>query len=82
MATEEQIRELAFSIWEQEGHPIGKDIEHYFRAKQILEAQEAASVIEIAPKPPTIELAPQTPPVELAPPSERKKRSSTRRKKR
>jgi len=43
MVTEEQIRELAYSIWEQEGRPEGKDQEHYFRAKQILKEQEAAS---------------------------------------
>jgi len=80
MATEEQIRELALAIWEQEGRPEGKHVEHYFRAKQILEAQEAARVIEIAPKPPVIELAPQKPPVELASPPRRKKRRSTRHK--
>jgi starch phosphorylase len=43
MVTEEQIRELAYSIWEQEGRPEGKDQEYYFRAKQMLEEQEAAS---------------------------------------
>ena len=80
MATEEQIRELAFAIWEQEGRPEGKHVEHYFRAKQILEAQEASRVTEIAPKPPVIELAPQKPPVELASPPRRKKRRSTRHK--
>lgn len=41
MFTEEQIRELAHSIWEQEGRPNGKDIEHYFRAKKILEERES-----------------------------------------
>jgi hypothetical protein len=37
MVTEQQIKELAFAIWEEEGRPEGKDLEHYFRAKQILE---------------------------------------------
>ena len=41
MATEEQIRELAYAIWEQEGRPEGKHVEHYFRAKQILEERES-----------------------------------------
>ncbi len=72
MATEEQIRNLAYAIWDQEGRPEGKHVEHYFRAKQILEEQKAARVIELALLPPTIELAP--------PPS--KRRSSARRKKR
>ena len=79
MVTEEQIRERAYLIWEQEGRPEGKALEHYLRAKQILEDKEAARVIEIAAKPPLIELAPQTAPVELAPPSKRK--SPTRKKK-
>jgi len=43
MVTEEQIRELAYTIWEQEGRPEGKDQEYYFRAKQMLEEQESAS---------------------------------------
>jgi len=37
MITEEQIRELAYAIWEQEGRLEGKDQEYYFRAKQMLE---------------------------------------------
>jgi starch phosphorylase len=43
MVTEEQIRELAYFIWEQEGRLKGKDQEYYFRAKQILEEKKAAS---------------------------------------
>ncbi|MBI4267175.1 MAG: DUF2934 domain-containing protein [Chloroflexi bacterium] len=43
MVTEEQIRELAYFTWEQEGRPEGKDREYYFRAKKILEEREAAS---------------------------------------
>ena len=53
MATEEQVRDLAYAIWEQEGRPEGKHVEHYFRAKQILEEQEVvqARVTELAPPP-------------------------------
>jgi hypothetical protein len=68
MPTEEQIKSLAYDIWEQEGRPEGKDIEHYFRAKQILEDQESARVIELAPPPPIVELPPSPPIIELAPP--------------
>ncbi len=82
MATEEQIRELAFSIWEQEGRPGGKEREHYFRAKQVLEAKEATRIMELSPKAPAIELAPQTPHIELASPPQRKNKKYTRRKKR
>ena len=40
MPTEEEIKKLAYSIWEHEGRPSGEDIKHYFTAKRILEAQE------------------------------------------
>jgi hypothetical protein len=59
MVTEEQIRGLAYSIWEQEGRPEGKDQEYYFRAKQMLEEQEAASSPAKESEPPAS--APQTP---------------------
>jgi len=52
MATEEQIKELANTMWEQEGRPEGKDLEHYFRAKQILEEQEATQARDSKPSPP------------------------------
>lgn len=35
MVNEEQIKRLAYAIWEQEGHHEGKHVEYYFRAKQI-----------------------------------------------
>jgi hypothetical protein len=44
MVTEQQIKELAFAIWQKEGCPEGKHLEHYFHAKQILEEQEAVRV--------------------------------------
>jgi hypothetical protein len=49
MPTEEQIRELAYSIWEREGRPDGKDVDHYMRAKQILEARETEKAAFKAP---------------------------------
>jgi hypothetical protein len=70
MATEEQIRKLAYELWEQEGHPEGKDVEHYFRAKKILEDEEAATVIEL-PAPPS--------PAQLAPPGKPSLRRGRRR---
>lgn len=42
MPTEEQIRELAYTLWEREGYPEGKHLDHWFAAKQILEEQERA----------------------------------------
>ena len=81
MVTEEQIRNLAHAIWEQEGSPEGKDVEHYFRAKQILEEQEASRVIELTPPPPITELPPSPPTVLLAPSQPSKRRKYARRKK-
>jgi hypothetical protein len=66
MTTEEQIRDLAYAIWEQEGCPEGKREEHYYRAKQILEAKEATSTVNFEQPPPVIN---------LPPPPEKKKRS-------
>jgi hypothetical protein len=49
MASEEQIKDLANSIWEQEGRPEGKLEECYFRAKQVLAEQETVHRAKIAP---------------------------------
>ncbi len=81
MVTEEQISNLAHAIWEQEGRPEGKHVEHYFRAKQILEEQEASRIIELAPPPPIAELPPSLPIVLLAPSQPSKHRKYARRKK-
>jgi hypothetical protein len=70
MVTEEEIRALAYSIWEQEGHPEGKHEEHYLRAKQILEEKEKTGSIDFKEPPPVINL-----------PSPSKRRSQTSRKK-
>ncbi len=40
MVTEEEIKGLAESIWEAEGCPDGKHVEHYFRAKRMLDQRE------------------------------------------
>jgi len=83
MVTEQQIKELAYAIWEEEGHPEGKDLEHYFHAKQILEDRQASSFIELTPSPiskfrrlpQTPQLAP--PPVADVPPGQHKHRRHT-----
>jgi hypothetical protein len=41
MPTEDQIRQLAHALWEQEGRPEGKDVHHYLAAKAILDKREA-----------------------------------------
>jgi hypothetical protein len=51
MVTEQQIKELAYAIWEEVGRPESKDLEYYFRAKQILEERQTSSLIELKPSP-------------------------------
>jgi hypothetical protein len=43
MPTEEQIKDLAYKLWEEGGRQEGKDWEYYFTARRMLEEQEAAS---------------------------------------
>ena len=73
MATEEQIKAKAYSIWEQEGHPEGKDLEHYYLAKKILEEQEANWIIELSPLTRAVELT--EPPKRIPLPASPSKRS-------
>ena len=85
MATEQQIKELAYAIWEEEDRPEGKDAEHYFRAKQILEERQVSSLIKSTPsliselprrpKPPKL----AEPPVVDVPPGQYKYRRHTHR---
>lgn len=39
LSPEEHIKGLAYAIWEREGQPNGRDVEHYFRAERILSVQ-------------------------------------------
>jgi hypothetical protein len=75
MATDEDIRKLAYNIWEKEGRPDDKDVEHYLRAKKILEEREANRIKELAPVPQIVELAPPKPVAELAQAPNTSKRS-------
>ncbi len=40
MGREDEIRLIAYSIWEEEGHPNGKDYEHWLRAEATWEQQQ------------------------------------------
>ncbi|MDD2778526.1 MAG: DUF2934 domain-containing protein [Methanocellales archaeon] len=40
MRREEEIRLIAYSIWEQEGFCDGRDIEHWLRAEAIWEEKQ------------------------------------------
>ncbi len=67
MPTEEEIKRLAYGIWEVEGRPDGRDIEHYLKARQILAEQEKARVLELAPPSPVMGLASPARPAALPP---------------
>ena len=79
MATEEQIKILAYSIWQQEGCPLGKNIEHYYRAKRILEERETERVIELGAPEKRIEL--ETPATKVKPAPKTTAKSRGRKKK-
>lgn len=82
MPTEQQIRELAYEIWEEEGRPEGRDQEHYFRAKELLEQRERPPLVDLTTSPSgmRLEAAPQTPELPAAP-KKRRTTTTTRRKK-
>jgi len=48
MVHEQRVKELAYTIWLDEGCPEGKDIEHYFRGERILAEQAALNTTELA----------------------------------
>jgi hypothetical protein len=50
---EEKIRMRAYAIWEQEGRPDGKHLEHWSRAKRLIAAEQlrtAAGVLATHPE--------------------------------
>ncbi|NYH26032.1 DUF2934 domain-containing protein [Paraburkholderia bryophila] len=44
--TEEQIRTLAFYLWEQDGSPDGRAEEYWQKARQQLDGQDAESTLQ------------------------------------
>jgi hypothetical protein len=45
MITEEEIKKLAWLLWEAERHPEGKDRDHYSRAERMLEEKRRVNTI-------------------------------------
>jgi hypothetical protein len=56
MVTDEEIRKLAYAIWEQQGRPFGNEVENYMQAKKILEEKEAGRLLELPFISPLVEL--------------------------
>ncbi|MFX0046161.1 MAG: DUF2934 domain-containing protein [Candidatus Hermodarchaeota archaeon] len=44
MVTEDEVKKLARVFWEIEGCPEGRDLDHYFRAKRLLEEKERVAL--------------------------------------
>ena len=42
MPTKEKIEEMAYLLWEKEGRPLGRDVNHYLEAERILRRMEDA----------------------------------------
>jgi hypothetical protein len=36
---ESKIKETAYALWEREGRPNGRDLEHYFKAEVLVDGQ-------------------------------------------
>jgi hypothetical protein len=82
MVTDDDIKKLASTIWEEEGRPDGKDAEHYLRAKKILEERKAHRMIELAPVPQAVQMAEPPKNIHLPPPQKRSIRARHTMKKR
>jgi len=43
----ERVRDLAYSLWEQQGRPVGRDLEHWLEAERRLGRERHAPALEI-----------------------------------
>ena len=48
LATEERIRAIAYSIWEEEGRPDGRAETHWLRACELVEAEATPQALPTA----------------------------------
>lgn len=49
MEREEQIRQLAYSMWEKEGYPEGRAMEHWLKAETILQSERSETILQSEP---------------------------------
>ncbi|MBI4328642.1 MAG: DUF2934 domain-containing protein [Chloroflexi bacterium] len=50
MTREEEIRRIAYGLWEAEGHTEDRDLEHWSKAEEIWQEREARQSLEKPPK--------------------------------
>jgi hypothetical protein len=48
---DEQIRELAYRIWQEEGYPHGYEVQHWLKAETMWLKEHRTKRIPILPKP-------------------------------
>jgi len=48
---EEEVRLIAYSIWEDEGRPNGCDLAHWFKAEAICREKESPRALPVADAP-------------------------------
>lgn len=53
MSREEIIRDTAYAIWEAEGKPVGRDVDHWRQAEERVAASLAGAPVAKAAKPKT-----------------------------
>ena len=41
MEKQDEIKAIAYQMWEEEGCPYGKDLEHYYRAETMYQQQQS-----------------------------------------
>jgi len=46
----ERVRDLAYRLWEQDGCPAGRELEHWLEAERRLSAEQVAAPKAAAPK--------------------------------
>ena len=49
MEREAEINQIAYRIWEEEGRPEGRDLEHYLRAKEIWQRNHSGEPFGTSP---------------------------------
>ncbi len=61
MAKEDEVRLIAYHIWEEEGCPNGRDCEHWYMAETVWEERQKPTTTEKAPAPPPARKPASTP---------------------
>jgi hypothetical protein len=54
VSREEEIRLIAYAIWQREGCPHGKDCDHWLQAEVVWEVQHKPEVVSASAPSPTV----------------------------